>query len=137
MLRPLQIHAQQHLGPILRFGSAGARLNFDERIVRIEFAVEHAAEFEIAEFCVDRFEFACDLVERSRIIFRRRHLQQFAHVAETGADPFEIADDAFECGAFLTERLRAIRIVPDVGLLQFEFYLFEAAFAFVEVKDTP
>jgi hypothetical protein len=33
--------------------------------------------------------------------------------------------------------LRALRIVPHVGLGQFEFYFFEAVLAVGEVKDTP
>ncbi len=137
MLRPLQIHAQQHLGPVLRFGSAGTGLNLEKCVVRVEFAVEHAAELEVTEFRIHGAEFAFDVVERGGIVFGGGHLEQFAHVAETGTDALQIGDDAFQRGAFLTERLRAIRIVPHVRLLQLEFYLFETAFAFVEVKDTP
>jgi hypothetical protein len=112
-------------------------LDLEIRVVRVELAVEHAAELEVAEFRIHGAEFALDVLQRGGIVFGGGHLEQFAHVPETGTDALQTGDDAFQRGAFLTERLRAIRIVPYVRLLQLEFYFFETAFAFVEVKDTP
>ena len=42
-----QIHALQHLRPVLRFGAAGAGLDVDEAIVGIHRIGEHAAEFHV------------------------------------------------------------------------------------------
>ena len=43
---PLEIHAQQHGGPILRFGAARPGLNIEKRIVRVHLAREHALKFQ-------------------------------------------------------------------------------------------
>ena len=40
-LRPAQVHAQQHLGPVLRLGAAGARMDRDDRVLAIELARQH------------------------------------------------------------------------------------------------
>jgi hypothetical protein len=45
---PLEIHAQQHLRPVLRLGAAGAGLDVEEGVVRVHLAAEHALEFELA-----------------------------------------------------------------------------------------
>ena len=39
---PAQIHAQQHLRPVLRLGAAGAGLDVEEGAVRVHLAAEHA-----------------------------------------------------------------------------------------------
>jgi hypothetical protein len=85
----------------------------------------------------DGLEFVGDFIERRRIVLRGGEFQQFAHVAQRRADAFEVVDDPFLRRAFFAERLRAFGVVPDVGLGEFELYLFEAAFALAEVKDTP
>jgi hypothetical protein len=40
-----QVLAQQHRGPVLGFGAAGAGLDVDEAVVRVHRIVEHPAEF--------------------------------------------------------------------------------------------
>src|SRR6188508_15939 len=40
-LGPAQIHAKQHLGPVLRFGSTGSRVNAHARVLAIVFAPQH------------------------------------------------------------------------------------------------
>ena len=37
-LGPAQVHAQQHLGPVLRLGAARARMDRDDRVLAIELA---------------------------------------------------------------------------------------------------
>ena len=40
-LGPAQVHAQQHLGPVLRLGAAGAGVNRDDRVLAVVLAAEH------------------------------------------------------------------------------------------------
>ena len=49
VLAPAQVHAQQHLGPVLRLGAAGAGLDVDEGVVGVHLAGEHALEFQLAD----------------------------------------------------------------------------------------
>jgi hypothetical protein len=64
-------------------------------------------------------------------------LHQFLGIREIVVHVTEGEHDLFQAGAFAAEFLGTLRIVPDVGLLQFAVYLFQTfAFAGV-VKDTP
>jgi hypothetical protein len=49
-LGPSQIHAQEHLGPILRLHPASARMNRYDRAEAIELAAEHYLELALAKF---------------------------------------------------------------------------------------
>ena len=51
--RPAQVHAQQHLRPVLRLGAAGAGLDVQEGVVRVHLAAEHALELEVAHACLE------------------------------------------------------------------------------------
>ena len=42
---PTQVHAQQDVGPVLGFGTAGTGLDVQVGVVRVHFVAEHAAEF--------------------------------------------------------------------------------------------
>jgi hypothetical protein len=45
-LAPAQVHALQHLGPVLGLGAAGAGLDVEEGRGRVHLAAEHALELE-------------------------------------------------------------------------------------------
>jgi hypothetical protein len=48
-LGPAQVHAQQHLGPILRFGAASARVQGHDRVAGVVLAAELALQLEPVE----------------------------------------------------------------------------------------
>ena len=50
---PAQVHAHQHLRPVLRLGAAGAGLDIQEGAVRIHLAGKHALKFELLEVLLD------------------------------------------------------------------------------------
>ncbi|KJL53679.1 hypothetical protein SS45_11805 [Enterobacter hormaechei subsp. steigerwaltii] len=45
--------------------------------------------------------------------------------------------DGFEGGTLFTQRLSALRFVPDIRLFQLGVYFFETLFLGIVVKDTP
>src|SRR5713226_6256070 len=49
-LSPAQIEPQEHLGPVLRFGAARARMNRDDRAQPMVFAAKHQLEHMTPEF---------------------------------------------------------------------------------------
>ena len=55
-LRPAQVHAQQHLGPVLRLGAAGAGMNRDDGVLAIVLAAEHLLDLAGLHFLVERVE---------------------------------------------------------------------------------
>jgi hypothetical protein len=55
-LGPLQVHAQQHLGPVLRLSAAGAGMNRDDRVRRVVLATEHLLGFRRVNLRLERIE---------------------------------------------------------------------------------
>src|SRR3569832_1324362 len=49
LLGPLEIHAQQHLGPVLRFGATGARMNRANSVAAIVVAGAQRFRFGLAQ----------------------------------------------------------------------------------------
>src|SRR5438552_16215391 len=48
-LNPALVHAQKHVGPVARFGSAGAGMNRHKRVRGIVFAGKKLAQLELLE----------------------------------------------------------------------------------------
>ena len=55
-LGPAQVHPQQHLGPVLRLGAAGAGMDGDDRVLAIVLAAEHLLDLAGLHFLVERLE---------------------------------------------------------------------------------
>jgi hypothetical protein len=132
----LEVHPLEHRGPVLRLGAAGAGLDGKEAVVRIERVGEHAAEFERRNVALDAFDILADLLERSIVVVRARHLEELARVGDAAADALERQRDAFQDFLLLAELLRALRVVPQLRVLELAVQRFEPAFLGFEVKDT-
>ena len=137
VLAPAQVHAQQHLGPILRLGAAGAGLDVDECVRAVHLAGEHALEFELLDFRGEAVDIVRDRGGRAFVVLADRKIEQIAGLAERIGQRADAADDAFERRALLAEVLRALRVVPDVGVFELARDFFEAFGLRIEVKDTP
>ena len=81
-LRPAQVHAQQHLGPILAFGAARAGMNGDNGVARVVFAREQHGRLDALQklgvglrvaldIAADVFPFARQLEQRVQIVGER------------------------------------------------------------------
>ena len=70
---PAQIHAQDHVGPILSLGSAGTGLNFQIGIILVLLATEHAAEFELCQMLIQCIALSLHGIDRILIVFLNRH----------------------------------------------------------------
>ena len=60
-LGPARVHADEHLGPVARFGAAAAGLNLQERVGGVLRAAEHRAQFECIELRLDFAELRLNL----------------------------------------------------------------------------
>ena len=135
-IRPLEIHAQQHRRPILRFGAACAGLDVEERIVRVHLAGEHPLKLESLDFLAQAANVGFDFQSGAGIAFGDGQLEDFRGVAQAGFEPLQAADDLFEFGTFLPEFLRTLGNVPNAGLLELAFYFLQALLFVVVIKDT-
>ena len=76
-------------------------------------------------------------MHRGVVAFGAGQLQQVARATKSVIQTANSVDDLVELGALLAQLLRALGAVPDVGILQFPAYFFQALALGVVVKDTP
>jgi hypothetical protein len=136
LLAPAQVHAQQHLRPILRFGAARSRLDVEERAVRVHLAGEHALELELLDVALQRREVALDGLCGRLVVFFDGQGQQLAGVLEPIGHAVERAHDLLQAGALAAQLLGLVRRVPDRGVFQLPAYLGEPLALEVVLKGT-
>src|SRR5256714_2703570 len=114
LLGPLQVHAQKHLGPVLRVRAARARLYRADGVARVHRAgQEHLglglrhlvfeARDEFAQLTCARLVFGCEFKEHCRIGDRR-------------LETLLSLDDALDAAALLQDFLRGLLVRPEVRL---------------------
>ena len=63
LLGPAQVHAQQHLGPVLALGAAGAGGHLQEGVVVVGLAGQHRFQLQPVDLLLHPLQVALDLVE--------------------------------------------------------------------------
>jgi Fe2+ transport system protein FeoA len=134
---PTQIHPQNHLGPVLRLGAAGAGLNVEVGIVEVHLTRKHAAKLERRELLFESGDIPLDFADRVGVVFLDRERQQLVRVIQTRREFIEYDDNLLELRTLLPQRLRALGFIPDIGLLEFALDLGQTFRFALVVKDTP
>jgi hypothetical protein len=137
LVAPAQVHAHEHLRPVLRLGATRASLDVEERVVRVHLAREHALELELADRAIEIAEVGLDRPRRARVALGLREVEQFAGLDETAAQPVERSDHGFEPGALAAKLLRALRVLPDGRVLELPQDLGQPLTLAFVVKGTP
>jgi len=71
------------------------------------------------------------------VVLRLGQVEQFARAAQALGQLADAVDGLVERRALAPQRLRALRVVPDVGVLEYALYFLEALALGVVVKETP
>src|SRR5262250_1303916 len=100
---PAQVHAQQHLRPILGLGAASPGLDVEERAVRVHLPTEHAPELEVTHLRLQALCVALDVARRGLIALAGGELEQLAGLADALGGPVDLADLCAQSGAFAPE----------------------------------
>ena len=95
-LGPAQVHAQQHVAPVLGFSAAGAGLDIQVGVVGIHFAGEHAAEFELLEFFIKVFEIGFDFLDGAFVVLFHRHVEQAFCIGQAVGEVVDGFNDQFK-----------------------------------------
>jgi hypothetical protein len=135
-LRPAQVHPQEHLRPVLRLGTARARLDVEVRAIGVHFAGKHAPEFEYLDTGLECFQVSFDFGHRGSVVLIDGENQKLVRVPQAAPDVVEPGDDLLQLRPLLAQRLRPLGIVPDVGLLQLALNLGQTFRLLIVVKDT-
>jgi hypothetical protein len=85
----------------------------------------------------ERLDVARDRERGALVAFLDGEVEQVARFGQALGQAADAADDTLEARAFLAEVLRALGIVPDVGMFEFAGDFFEPLGLGLEVKDTP
>ena len=140
VLGPAEIHAQQHFGPILRFGAARARLDGEDGVQVVVVAAEKRFRFEPRGERVGGGDFFRDVFENGfalRVVgFFLREMEIGLDVARFSGERFLGVDAVFELLALLQDRLGLFLVVPEIRSAGFFFdcgYLFRCG---GRVKDS-
>ena len=135
LLGPAQIHAHQHLGPILALGAAGAGVDGDDGVERIGFAVEHGAGFEVLVESGESLDIALEIGED--ILALAGQLEVGIDVAGAADELLVVGDEVLKALAVAHQGLGRGGIVPEGWIGESGFYVGEFPADASRVKDTP
>src|SRR5690606_38717601 len=132
---PAEVHPEEHFGPVLRLGAARPGLDVEERVRRVHLAAEHAPELELLHPALVAVELAQDLGGGGLVLLLLCELDELARVGKAGRQRSQAAADFLEVGALPSQRLRALGLLPDAGLLELALDFGEALGLSLVVKD--
>ena len=136
-IRPAQVHAQQHLRPVLGLGAARAGLDVQERATRIHLAGKHAHQLELPDALLELASVAIDFRVAGLVALGLDELQQLGRLRQAASDLVEFTDRGREPGTLTAEFLRSLRLVPDRRVAELAIEFFQPLALAVVLKGTP
>jgi hypothetical protein len=94
-------------------------------------------ELEFLDLALERDGVGLDPLHRLELALEFREFEQLDRALNTVADAIETRRQCVELRAFLAERLSALRVVPDLGMLEFAGDLGEPFALAIVFKETP
>jgi hypothetical protein len=134
---PAQIHAQNHVCPVLRFGTTRTGLDIEIGVIAVHFAGKHAAKLQGSKLCLKGRDVSLDLTDRIGIVFIDRKCQQLVCVAQAAGQLVQYDNYLLQLRALLAKCLGSFGFVPDIGLFEFALNFGQAFRLAVVVTDTP
>ena len=132
-LDPAQVHAQQHLGPVLRLGAAGAGMNRDDGVPAIVLAAEHLLDLAALDKAGELLDAVGEL--RDDVFPLARPVDEHAQVVRLGRERGDQLDFFLDTPAALEDLLRLDLVAPEIGRRGARFYLGELVSRACGLKD--
>ncbi len=136
-LHPARVHAEEHVGPVLGLGAAGARIDGDNRIAIIVFAVQHDVDRKAVHAPAQLLGLAADIGEHGLIVLLDRHLQEPLMLLELLVELFEALQSVADGGALFQEAFGLVGGVPKTFAADEGFEFRQASLLARYVKDSP
>jgi len=124
------------LRPVLRLGAPRAGLDVDEAVVRVQGVGEHPSEFERGDVLFEPGRFAPERLERGVVLVPRGKREKLVGIGDPAVDAIDRLDDRLEPLLFLAKFLRALRVVPQLGIFERLIQCVETGFLRRVVKGT-
>ena len=114
-LGPARVHAQEHRGPVLALGAAGAGVDFEIGVVVVGFAREQGLDLPRPDLAGQRADGGFGLATMSASPSSSPSLDQAEIVVKRLAQALDGADAVVERLALAHQFLRLLRVVPEVA----------------------
>ena len=135
LLGPARIHAQQHRGPVLALGAAGAGMDFEIGVEAVGLAAEQRFELAAGDFLLQGFQRGLGLGHDALIVLGLAEFDHADIVLELALDLADAGKRILQRGSLLHQLLRLLRIVPEIGVFGELVQLGEACRRCIDVKD--
>ena len=135
-LGPAQVHAHQHLGPVLRLGTPGPGMNLEETIIGVGLTGEQAFDLELGGAVTHGAQGRLGLGGNGRVAFLLGHFQEFQIVVQFGFETGKGLELGFKACTVAHDRLSLGRIGPQVRVLGLGVERRQRLYRIVPVKDT-
>ena len=134
-LGPACVHTQEHIGPVLALGAAGAGMDFEIGIVLIGFAGEQRLDLTARGFLLERADLLLAFLDRRLVRFHLAEFDQRDGIFELALKTGDGGQTIFKISAFAHDLLRGFGIVPEIGMFGLRVQLGQTLCGSVEVKD--
>ena len=114
-LRPAEVHAQEHLRPVLRFRPARTGVDREDGVAGVVFSGELKLELEFTEGLFDGIEVARSRRCDAFVGFGHREFEEFGHITGAALEPSPGLDAGANRGDLLHEVACGFGIFPECG----------------------
>ena len=135
LLGPARVHAQQHAGPVLALGAAGAGMDLEIAVVCVRLAGEQRLHLAARDLGPELAQRVLGLGYGLLVLLGLPHLDQHLLVIELALDAADRGKLVLERGALLHHALGALGIVPEIRILGLSVELLKPPARLVDVKD--
>ena len=136
-LCPAQVHAEQHVGPVLGFGSPGAGVEGHDRVALVVLAAEQRPDLELLDARAQRSDPVFQLLLDARIVFGLRELVQDRQVLVLARELVVGLHVVLEAREARQQRFGGRLVVPEIRCAGFLLELGYRRALRVDVKDRP
>ena len=112
---PARVHAEQHLGPVLAFGSAGAGVDLEIGIEAVGFARQQRFQLAAGDFLLQVLQRGLGLGDDAGIVLGLAEFDHADIVLELALDLADAVERILQRGPLLHQLLRLLGIVPEIG----------------------
>ena len=132
---PARVHAQQHRGPVLAFGAAGAGMDLEIGIEAVGLAAEQRFELAARDFLLQGFQRGFGFRDHALVVLGLAEFDHADIVLELALDLADAGKRILQRGPLLHQLLGLLRIVPEIGVFGELVQLREARRGCIDVKD--
>ena len=132
---PARVHAQQHRGPVLALGAAGAGMNLEIGIEAVGLARQQRFELAAGDFLLQVFQRGLGLGDDALVVLGFAEFDHADIVLEFALDLADAVERILQRGPLLHQLLRLLGIVPEIGIFGELVQLGQARRGCIDVKD--